>query len=107
MTAGAPGHPFHIHVNPFQIVAIRNSSNMNVSVDGEPDDPQYANLKGEWRDTLFVKGGYTIITRSRYRRYMGDFVLHCHILDREDRGMMLNVRVAIPDGAGGVANGHP
>jgi FtsP/CotA-like multicopper oxidase with cupredoxin domain len=106
LTAGAPGHPFHIHVNPFQIVAIRNPSNVDVSVDGEADDPQYANLKGEWRDTLFVKAGYTITTRSRYRRYIGDFVLHCHILDHEDQGMMQNVRVAIPDGSGGVADGH-
>lgn len=106
LTAGVPGHPFHIHVNPFQIMEIRNPSNIDVSVDGEADDPQYANLKGEWRDTLFVKAGYTIVTRSRYRRYVGDFVLHCHILDHEDQGMMQNVRVAIPDGAGGVAMNH-
>ncbi|WP_456708666.1 multicopper oxidase domain-containing protein [Bradyrhizobium sp. USDA 4452] len=55
---------------------------------------------------MFIKGGYTIITRSRYRRHIGDFVFHCHILDREDRGMMQNVRGPIPDGAGGVANGR-
>lgn len=106
LTAGPPGHPFHIHVNPFQIVAIRNPANVDVSVDGEADDPQYANLSGAWRDTLFVKQGYTAIVRSRYRRYVGDFVLHCHILDHEDQGMMQNVRIAIPDGAGGVADGH-
>ncbi|MHC2282128.1 L-ascorbate oxidase [Bradyrhizobium diazoefficiens] len=106
LTAGVPGHPFHIHVNPFQIMEIRNSSNVDVSVDGEADDLQYANLKGEWRDTLFVKAGYTVTTRSRYRRYIGDFVLHCHILDHEDQGMMQNVRVGIPDGTGGVANEH-
>ncbi|WP_376745795.1 multicopper oxidase domain-containing protein [Sinorhizobium psoraleae] len=106
LTAGPPGHPFHIHVNPFQIVAIRNPENVDVSVDGEADDPQYANLNGTWRDTLFVKAGYTAIVRSRYRRYVGDFVLHCHILDHEDQGMMQNVRLAIPDGAGGVVDGH-
>jgi L-ascorbate oxidase len=99
------GHPFHIHVNPFQIMAIRNRAGVDVSVDGEANDPQYANLKGVWRDTLFVKPGYHAITRSRYQRYIGDFVLHCHILDHEDQGMMQNVRIALPDGQGGVVSG--
>jgi FtsP/CotA-like multicopper oxidase with cupredoxin domain len=49
---------------------------------------------------------YTIVVRTRYERYIGDFVLHCHILDHEDQGMMQMVRVALPDGAGGIATGH-
>ncbi|OHC12236.1 MAG: hypothetical protein A2002_05885 [Pseudomonadales bacterium GWC1_66_9] len=57
---------------------------------------QYANLQGTWRDTLFLQQGYTATVRSRYRRYIGDFVLHCHILDHEDEGMMQNVRIALP-----------
>jgi FtsP/CotA-like multicopper oxidase with cupredoxin domain len=78
-----------------------------VSVTGENDDPQYANLKGAWKDTLFVKQNYIIVIRTRYERYIGDFVLHCHILDHEDQGMMQNVRIAIQDGMGGVAQaGH-
>ncbi|ADI10906.1 multicopper oxidase type 2 [Streptomyces bingchenggensis BCW-1] len=35
--------------------------------------------------------------RSRYERYIGDFVLHCHILDHEDNGMMQNIRISIPE----------
>jgi hypothetical protein len=31
-------------------------------------------------------------------RYVGEFVLHCHILDHEDQGMMQNVAVVLPDG---------
>jgi L-ascorbate oxidase len=104
-TSPPVGHPFHIHVNPFQIVAIRNPAGTDVSVDGEANDPQYANLKGVWRDTLFVKPGYHAIVRSRYQRYIGDFVLHCHILDHEDQGMMQNVRIALPDGQGGIVTG--
>jgi FtsP/CotA-like multicopper oxidase with cupredoxin domain len=100
------GHPFHIHVNPFQVVKILDPSGNDVSVAGETDDPQYANLKGAWKDTLFVKPNYQIIMRTRYRRYVGEFVLHCHILDHEDQGMMQNIRIAVPDGAGGVATGH-
>jgi multicopper oxidase len=55
-----------------------------------------------WKDTLWVKslalqvpypqGVYTIVVRTRYERYIGEYVLHCHILDHEDQGMMQNVR---------------
>jgi FtsP/CotA-like multicopper oxidase with cupredoxin domain len=48
----------------------------------------------------------TIVIRTRYERYIGDFVLHCHILDHEDQGMMENIRIAVPDGRGGVTHGH-
>ena len=109
LTAGTNppvGHPFHIHVNPFQIMRILNKDGVDVSTDGEPTDPQYAGLKGAWRDTLFVKPGYHVVTRTRYQRYIGEFVLHCHILDHEDQGMMQNIRIAIPDGTGGVAASH-
>lgn len=109
LTAGTNppvGHPFHIHVNPFQIMSILNPEGVDVSTDGEPSDPQYAGLKGTWRDTLFVKPGYHVLMRTRYQRYIGDFVLHCHILDHEDQGMMQNIRIAIQDGMGGVAAAH-
>ena len=61
-------------------------------------DPQYPGLKGVWKDTLWVKGGYTITVRTRYERYIGAFVIHCHILDHEDKGMMQNVAIVLPDG---------
>jgi FtsP/CotA-like multicopper oxidase with cupredoxin domain len=66
-----------------------------------------------WKDTLFVKNlargqaeQYTLVIRTRYERYIGDFVLHCHILDHEDQGVMQNIRIALPNGRGGVAYGH-
>lgn len=89
------GHPFHIHVNPFQIVSIKDPEGREVS---GPGDHQFANLKGDWKDTLFVEQGYVVTVRMRYERYIGDFVLHCHILDHEDKGMMQNVRIAPPGG---------
>jgi L-ascorbate oxidase len=117
-------HPYHIHVNPFQIVKIIDPNGKDVS---EPDavdnadptsapDPQYPGLKGVWKDTLWVKsliptvaypkGIYTIVIRTRYERYIGEFVLHCHILDHEDQGMMQNVRIDLPDGQGGTTGMH-
>jgi len=120
-------HPFHIHVNPFQIVKILDPSGKDVSAPGTVDnaggcvDPQYQGLKGVWKDTLWVKsligfdkcnadpksGIYTLVVRTRYQRYIGEYVLHCHILDHEDKGMMQNVSIELPNGKGGTtANGH-
>ena len=115
-------HPFHIHVNPFQIVKILDPNGKDVSVPGAVDnsggtvDPQYPGLKGVWKDTLWAKslippnavpkGLYTITVRTRYQRYIGEYVLHCHILDHEDQGMMQNVSIGIPNGQGGNALSH-
>ncbi len=121
-------HPFHIHVNPFQIVKIiapdgktdvsapNATDNFEKDKNGNPVvDPQYPGLKGVWKDTLWVKslitpgsnqGLYTIVIRTRYERYIGEFVLHCHILDHEDQGMMENVSIDLPDGNGGTAGMH-
>lgn len=71
------------------------------------NDPQYQALKGVWKDTLWIKntsstknpfpgGVYTVVIRTRYERYIGDFVIHCHILNHEDMGMMENVRIGLP-----------
>ena len=106
LTSTVAGHPFHIHVNPFQVSRILDPNGVDVSVPGS-GDPDYAGTKGVWKDTLFVKTGYTLYVRTRYQRYIGEYVLHCHILDHEDQGMMQNVRVQLPDGQGGaVGNGH-
>jgi FtsP/CotA-like multicopper oxidase with cupredoxin domain len=40
-----------------------------------------------------VRQSYTAYLRPRYQRYIGDFVLHCHIIDHEDHGMMQNIRI--------------
>ncbi|NNJ18999.1 multicopper oxidase domain-containing protein [Pseudomonas putida CSV86] len=116
------GHPFHIHVNPFQIEKIIGPDGKTdlsepgaVDVDG---DTQYAGLKGVWKDTLFVKPGvknkadpnkldyYTVYVNTRYERYIGEFVLHCHILDHEDQGMMQNVRISLDGKSGDAHSGH-
>lgn len=73
----APNHPFHIHVNPFQ--------HTRTGPDGRPETI--------WRDTLIVRKGKPETIRSRYTRYIGKFVLHCHILDHEDQGMMEVVEI--------------
>ena len=97
------GHPFHIHINPFQVMSIIDQDGNDVS---GPGTGQFANLKGAWKDTLFIEEGYVFTLRIRYERYVGDFVLHCHILDHEDKGMMQNVRIAVPGGRLGMSTPH-
>jgi len=133
-------HPFHIHVNPFQVVEVF-----------QPNDPAAANknhrcyadpLRPEtwkpcerleppyvWWDVFGIPTGReedlpaTVCTeldrcpveirqytscedgectvtipgyfkmRSRFVDYTGQFVIHCHILGHEDRGMMQLVEV--------------
>lgn len=120
-------HPFHIHVNPFQIISVipvdsdgRDLPDVSVPgmVEADKDD-QYAGLKGAWKDTIWVKTNlnpgdltqnpvnyYRITVRTRYERYIGEFVLHCHILEHEDQGMMQNVQIGLADGSGGMAHAH-
>jgi len=97
LMSAAVNHPFHIHVNPFQIERILNTKGESIIEGGkctEPDDDrQYCDQIGVFRDTIFVKQGYQIIVRTRYQRYIGQFVLHCHILDHEDQGMMQLIEI--------------
>ncbi|MDG5493878.1 multicopper oxidase family protein [Niveispirillum sp. BGYR6] len=92
-------HPFHIHVNPFQIVDIQ-PADPKVGL-GDDSKKVYEGMKGTWKDTIMVNQDAIITIRTRYSRYIGQYVLHCHILDHEDQGMMQNVQIVLPDGQGG------
>lgn len=70
-------HPFHIHVNDFQVI----------SVNGEPVDAW------SWEDTTPLPAFGEVVIRSRFLDFPGKFVYHCHILDHEDMGMMGVVEV--------------
>lgn len=70
-------HVFHIHVNSFQTVR-----------EGPDGKPQTV-----WKDTLLVRPGRTTNVFTRYTDFTGSFVLHCHLLDHEDLGMMMKVTV--------------
>ena len=73
-------HIFHIHTNPFQVVEIGGQRQA---------DPV-------WRDTAVVpriaKGG-SMVMRSRFLDYTGVFMLHCHMMNHEEMGMMQAVEV--------------
>jgi FtsP/CotA-like multicopper oxidase with cupredoxin domain len=69
-------HVFHIHVNPFQLV----------QVNGEPVAPI-------WLDTVIVPHGGSVTFRTRFLDFTGKYVLHCHMMNHEELGMMQVVEV--------------
>jgi FtsP/CotA-like multicopper oxidase with cupredoxin domain len=147
---GIIDHPFHIHINPFQITEFFDP-NENLT------DPKTGQLEGQlvngktvpvpkyvtdktalkdprqcfldpndpdtwqpchpsqqtnpiWWDVFAIPSGLLAPTktnpnnvipgyfkmRSRFVDYPGFYVLHCHILPHEDRGMMFTVEVIKP-----------
>lgn len=79
-------HVFHIHINPFQT---------------QRKDPM-GNTEWVWKDTLLIPPGPPVQPNpplpplqiyTQYLDYIGQFVIHCHILDHEDLGMMEVVEV--------------
>jgi FtsP/CotA-like multicopper oxidase with cupredoxin domain len=121
LTAKGEPHIFHIHVNPFEIIDVTHLENgAQVSIfdkDGhcKKDKPdslqnQYCSLYHTFRDTIFVENNYQVHARTYYDRYIGEFVIHCHILDHEDAGMMLNIEIKpnlnAPGGGIGMAGMH-
>jgi FtsP/CotA-like multicopper oxidase with cupredoxin domain len=74
-------HPFHIHVNPFQVVEIN----------GQPvhDDT--------WWDVIALPSKGQMTVRMYFRPDVtGKTVYHCHILPHEDNGMMANMLICPP-----------
>ena len=153
-TYAAPiSHPFHIHINPFQIVEVFDPNQILTDKNGKPVidpvskqpvnkyvfqggihllpgqcyldpfaapetwkpcGPEPVNKNGIWWDVFPIPSGRTVTTvkmdpntknpvtvnvpgyfkmRSRFVDYPGFYVLHCHILAHEDRGMMTIVEV--------------
>jgi FtsP/CotA-like multicopper oxidase with cupredoxin domain len=70
-------HIFHIHTNPFELVAVNGQ--------------KLAKLV--WRDSVVVPRKGSIVFRSRFLDFAGRFVLHCHMMNHEELGMMQVVEV--------------
>ncbi len=78
--ASSEPHPFHVHGTSFQVVA-RTSGALGPHEQG-------------WKDTVLTWPGETVTLAIRFERHAGLYVLHCHNLEHEDAGMMLNMEVA-------------
>ncbi|MEA2569763.1 MAG: hypothetical protein QOI24_1764 [Acidobacteriota bacterium] len=133
-------HPFHIHINPFQVVeqfkpasALPDGNPMYITDEGarksaaqiylDPMKPETwksatpaSSKDAIWWDVMPIPSGLAATDakgnpindatgkpivipgyfkmRSRFVDYAGFYVIHCHILAHEDRGMMTVVEVA-------------
>ena len=92
-----PLHPFHIHINPFQV--IRHA--------GKTYSPPYV-----WQDTIALPSGSeaapaSVLLRHRTADFTGEYVLHCHFLGHEDRGMMYAVQTVCPQDPGSFGKARP
>ncbi|MEX0992143.1 MAG: multicopper oxidase family protein [Actinomycetota bacterium] len=70
-------HPFHIHVNDFQVM----------SVNGKPYHA------AGMQDVVLIPAHGEVVIRMPFDDYAGTFVFHCHILGHEDPGMMAVIEV--------------
>jgi FtsP/CotA-like multicopper oxidase with cupredoxin domain len=111
LSASGEPHIFHIHVNPFEITDVihmkpdgtqesifdaQGHCRKDISDSDQGLVNQYCGMWHTFRDTVFVENNFHVHIRTHYDRYIGEFVIHCHILDHEDGGMMLNIEI-VPD----------
>ena len=92
-TLGMP-HPMHIHGFSFQVLERLNSP-AQVSSSARFGKGRTAGDLG-WKDTVLVWPGETVrIAIDFTHDFPGDqtYLLHCHNLEHEDAGMMINFRV--------------
>jgi len=71
-------HPIHIHGVQFQVMERTGGRGALIATE-----------KG-WKDTILLLPGEKVKVIMVFPTYTGKFVLHCHNLEHEDDGMMLN-----------------
>ncbi|KAK3262896.1 hypothetical protein CYMTET_28273 [Cymbomonas tetramitiformis] len=98
--SGLGGHPWHLHINPYQLVMVNDAS-----------ETGYLAV-GDWHDVLYNTDGRTIV-RFQTDRFTGQKVIHCHFLPHEDQGCMATTMITGTEGTPGrsfsttTAHHHP
>ena len=88
-------HPFHIHVNRFQVKEMGSE----LSTEVYPVLKSVLDFSEEkaWRDTVIVPPNGRTRIWVQYKNYTGKTVLHCHFLAHEDTGMMSTLFIGEQD----------
>ena len=84
-------HYIHLHEEAWRTVA----------VDGRAPPPELAGFEDTWR----LDPGHSVEVATTFTDYTGVFMIHCHMLDHEDHGMMAQFAVVAP-GAAAVPAGY-
>jgi FtsP/CotA-like multicopper oxidase with cupredoxin domain len=74
-------HPVHLHGTHFRVLSRTGGRSIVYG------------YEGGWKDTVLLMPLETVDVLVRFDNYLGVFPLHCHNLQHEDMGMMLNVEV--------------
>lgn len=74
-------HPVHVHGTSFQVQSRRYGRG------------QVYPWERGWKDTVLVGQGETVEVLLRFDQFRGRYMMHCHNLEHEDTGMMLNFQV--------------
>ncbi|MEY2514669.1 MAG: hypothetical protein QOJ89_2027, partial [bacterium] len=77
INANTEWHTFHIHVNPFQVVSVNGRRVSFV----------------DYEDNVALAPRSRTVIRMHPTDFTGKFVIHCHVANHEDRGMMAAVQV--------------
>ncbi len=80
-TNGNGPHPVHIHGASFQVVSRTGGRG------------QVYPWEAGWKDVVLVNDFETVKVLIRLDSYKGIYVMHCHKLEHEDNGMMMNFEV--------------
>jgi FtsP/CotA-like multicopper oxidase with cupredoxin domain len=81
-SAGDEPHPMHLHGVFFQVIQ-RNGGRASL----------IASETG-WKDTVLVMAGETVSVIVPFENNKGKYVFHCHNLEHEDDGMMLQYQLS-------------
>jgi FtsP/CotA-like multicopper oxidase with cupredoxin domain len=82
-------HPFHIHGLQFQV--IERSVLPELRAGWESVSAGY--VDEGWKDTVLLMPGERVRLLLRFAEHTGTFMIHCHILEHEDMGLMRNIEV--------------
>lgn len=80
-TGGNAPHPVHVHGASFQVVSRTGGRG------------RLFPWEGGWKDTVLLNDRETVDVLIRFDAYRGLYVMHCHQLEHEDMGMMVNFEV--------------
>jgi FtsP/CotA-like multicopper oxidase with cupredoxin domain len=102
-TDNKTNHPFHIHVNPFQVVYVHapNANDQYQTLYKRLNAASQTNRSPIWLDVLPLPTSTAtdtayVLIRQQYTEFPGWYVMHCHILGHEEQGMMQVLQVVAP-----------
>ena len=85
-------HLMHVHLVRFKVVERttdgRHAAAYASVAEGLVDEG--------WKDTVLVMPGETVKIRATFGDFTGLYLVHCHMLEHEDQGIMCNFRVDPP-----------